>query len=67
MPQLPNPDEAGQPGIRGRETPSDDRPAGAPGRHSDETAIQGRQPQHPGQAARWEETIGRRDAPAGDA
>jgi hypothetical protein len=71
MPQLPHPDEPGQPGIRGREveetpdTPTVDRTRPETGRmRADENPQTGRQPQHPGQPARYHDKIGQRDEPA---
>jgi hypothetical protein len=66
MPQLPNPSEPGQPGIRGRES---EPAAGAEVDHTQPDADraradgrpQGRQPQHPGQPARWQGSVGERD------
>jgi hypothetical protein len=76
MPQLPNPNEPGQPGIRGREVEektglSDLPPQGVdrtrpePDRlRGDENPQTGRQPQHPGQPARYHDKIGQRDEAA---
>ena len=76
MPLMPNPSEPGQPGVRGREAESDrssgtsdqggiDRTLPEPGQaRSDERALTGRQPAHPGQPGRWHDHIGQRDEPA---
>ena len=77
MPQLPNPNEPGQPGVRGREAETDqaagvpstpetiDRTRPEPDRaRGDETPRTGRQPAHPGQPGRYHDKIGERDEPA---
>jgi hypothetical protein len=69
MPQLPNPDEPGQPGVRGREAETD-----RPSQTSDQGGVDhtrpaaedgggatGRQPQHPGQPGRITGKPGDRD------
>ena len=60
MPQGPNPQTPGQPGVRGREAQEPDRDRPHPLEGVDSPAS-GRQPQHPGQPGRWQRTIGERD------
>lgn len=78
MPQLPNPSGPGRPGVVGRETespgpsepgregprpPAPGVPAAAP---EEPSPLKGRQPQHPGQPARYHESPGQRDEGAGE-
>jgi hypothetical protein len=61
MPQGPNPQAPGQPGVRGREAQEPDQDRPAPLQPIESKGPRGRQPQHPGQPGRWESTLGGRD------
>jgi hypothetical protein len=61
MPQGPNPQTQGQPGVRGREAQEPNRDKPAPLTPVEPKAPAGRQPQHPGQPGRWESGLGGRD------
>jgi hypothetical protein len=75
MPNLPNPSEPGQPGVRGREAETEresgtsdqggvDRTQPEPQRaRGDEKPMTGRQPAHPGQPGRYHDKVGQRDEP----
>ena len=75
MTNVPNPNEPGQPGVRGREAETGrasqtsdqggvDRTRPESDLKADEKPMTGRQPSHPGQPARWHDTVGQRDEPA---